>query len=364
MSFDGPDYLLRWPPDLLVNELTAVETSSESYPDEDMRHVLVEAFVGTAAADHWTGLGRSTMKDARRTPRRDVFVTQLKEAALEGLLRTEDERSPRYSARRNGSPRPRVILDSKVTRLQFARIVTDFENAGYFAARAPISCPDSNDDGPSLSELVEAELGKPMWPLAERLVEADDDTFFDLVEILHDLVARPRRYSSHDGWCPGHYRNHAIGPGQRLYRYRVNELLGRGDSHLRLVDEGENAGLLVDVVDDERRVLVAPGRWASDPDEGTIEHAIALFQRRDADVPTKRSAIVALAGVLEGHRKLLRAELLRKDESALFEIANSFDLRHRDASQQKDYDAAFLDWLFWWYLATIELARRLVSRPK
>ena len=76
----------------------------------------------------------------------------------------------------------------------------------------------------------------------------------------------------------------------------------------------------------------------------------------------RRSAVVTLAGVLERRRTLLKDELLKKDEGALFHIANEFDVRHRGKSQQSDYDPVFLDWLFWWYLATVELTDRLIAR--
>ena len=89
---------------------------------------------------------------------------------------------------------------------------------------------------------------------------------------------------------------------------------------------------------------------------------MATFRGRNADVPAKRSAIVTLAGILEANRALLKTELLRQDEGALFQIANEFAIRHRDRSQRDDYDPIFLDWVFWKYLATIELIERLLQR--
>lgn len=100
-------------------------------------------------------------------------------------------------------------------------------------------------------------------------------------------------------------------------------------------------------------------------DAGTgdrVRHAVALFRRRGATEEDKRSAAVALAGVLEERRGLLKSELFRKDEAALFQIANQFSLRHRNEAQKGDFDAAFLDWVFWWYLATVELTDRLLER--
>jgi len=44
-----------------------------------------------------------------------------------------------------------------------------------------------------------------------------------------------------------------------------------------------------------------------------------------------------------------------KDEIALFQIANQFDLRHRGADQRDDYAEAYLDWIFWWYLVVCRI---------
>ncbi|CAM5607076.1 putative protein OS=Streptomyces aurantiogriseus OX=66870 GN=GCM10010251_26830 PE=4 SV=1 [Streptomyces aurantiogriseus] len=73
---------------------------------------------------------------------------------------------------------------------------------------------------------------------------------------------------------------------------------------------------------------------------------------------SKRSAIATLAGILEERRALIKEQVGESDEGALFEIADRYDLRHRRADQRGDYDEAFLYWIFWWYLATVELTNR------
>ncbi|ODU05016.1 MAG: hypothetical protein ABS81_08670 [Pseudonocardia sp. SCN 72-86] len=60
----------------------------------------------------------------------------------------------------------------------------------------------------------------------------------------------------------------------------------------------------------------------------------------------------------------LKQQIARKDEGALFQIANEFALRHQKPDQKGDYDPAFLDWIFWWYLATVELTNRLLARDQ
>ena len=107
-----------------------------------------------------------------------------------------------------------------------------------------------------------------------------------------------------------------------------------------------------------QRTLATP----SPADRGAVEHAVALFRARAAGREDKRSAVMALARILEDRRALLKVELLNKDEGALFTIANGFDVRHRRADQRGDYAEAYLDWIFWWYLATLELTDRLLHR--
>lgn len=36
-------------------------------------------------------------------------------------------------------------------------------------------------------------------------------------------------------------------------------------------------------------------------------------------------------------------------------------MRPRRADQRGDYDEAFLDWFFWWYLATLDLTDQLLA---
>jgi len=80
-------------------------------------------------------------------------------------------------------------------------------------------------------------------------------------------------------------------------------------------------------------------------------------------VPEERGAIMTLAGLLEQRRKgVLEMELMKGDSGALFDIANNFDLRHRRADQCTDYNPAFLDWIFSWYLATMVPTDQLLTR--
>ena len=102
-------------------------------------------------------------------------------------------------------------------------------------------------------------------------------------------------------------------PPTRHRRYRPTARGHRGGRRPAGRDRGPPAR--AELLD---RVLVTPKAVAA----GHVRHAITLFRGRGADEHAKRSAIVTLAGVLEDRRELLKAELLRKDEGALFQIAN------------------------------------------
>jgi len=95
-----------------------------------------------------------------------------------------------------------------------------------------------------------------------------------------------------------------------------------------------------------------------------VHHAIASFRRREATAEDKRSALVTLAGILEERRQLIKADLGSADEGALFHIANKFAIRHQNMDEQGNYDPAFLDWIFWWYLGTVELTDRIITRQE
>jgi hypothetical protein len=180
----------------------------------------------------------------------------------------------------------------------------------------------------------------------------DQDLFCDIIEVLQDLVARPRARSNHNyRGCGWHHRAFAVETGQVVYRWRVNRILDTSALGLRLADEGEDAGRLVAVIDPARMELVATMTERIDSGTGdVVRHAIALHRGRTTSEHDKRSAVVALAGVLEERRAVLKPELMSKDEGALFQIANQFAIRHRRDDQRPNYDPAFLDWLFWWYL--------------
>ncbi|EYT77966.1 hypothetical protein CF54_39785 [Streptomyces sp. Tu 6176] len=370
MSLDLSNYELRWPTQLFMSEGERVLRSSNTSWVEQAIWLLTEALAGTAAVADFEDLpNRPIPSDdpwASTTPgwgkrdgmdKRD-WLTELVSRASE--LRRAVKPRP-YWPQRQGRGLSHDGSTSRDTRRDFERIIGDFTDNGYLTEVFGEECIDGPDELPDASRVIERRLGIPdLWPLTPAMW--DEDTFFGLIEVFHDLVSRPRTRHYHSyNMCGWHHSEFDNGPARILYRDKVNELLREAGIEYELAAEGEDLGRLVAVTDDARSVLVHRALTDSTPGiRNRVHHAVALFRGRDTTVESKRSAIVTLAGILEERRALLKDQL-GKDEGALFEIANRYDLRHRKADQHGDYDEAFLDWIFWWYLGTVELTNRLLA---
>ncbi|MEU6825590.1 hypothetical protein ABZ921_33675 [Streptomyces atriruber] len=375
MSLDLSNYELRWPTSLFVSEGERVLRTSNTSWVEQATWLLTEALAGTTAVadfedvpnhpphrhsapsdDPWAITTPSWGKRSG-TDQHD-WLTELINRANE--LRHAAQPRP-YWPQRQGRGLSHDGSTARDTRRDFARIIDGFADSGYLAEVFGEECVDDPNELPDASRVIERRLGIPdLWPLVPEAW--DEDTFFGLIEVFHDLVSRPRTRRFHSwNMCGWHHSEFHNGPARILYRSEVNQLMHEAGLEYELAAEGEDLGRLVAITDDARSALVHRALNDSAPTITIrIRHAIALFRGRDTTAESKRSAIVTLAGILEERRALLKDQL-GKDEGALFEIANRYDLRHRKADQRGDYDEAFLDWIFWWYLGTVELTNQLIE---
>ncbi|MFF4796066.1 hypothetical protein ACFY2M_41845 [Streptomyces sp. NPDC001276] len=371
MSLDLSNYELLCPAPLFVSEGERVLRSTGSWQDR-AKWLMTEALAGTTAVADFEDLPNHTAPTAdpwattatgwgtkRAVMDQHDWFTELINRASELRLAV----APRpYWPQRRGNGLAHNGSTARDTRRDFARLIGEFADTGYLVEVFGEECVDDHSELPDASEVIDRRLGIPdLWPLAPETW--DEDTFYGLIEVFHDLVSRPRmrRYHSYSG-CGWHHSEFHNGPARVLYRWKVNELLREAGIEYELAAEGEDLGRLVAVTDDARSALVHRAINGSASDITTrIRHAIALFRGRDTTAESKRSAIVALAGILEERRALIKDQVGKPDEGALFEIANRYNLRHRKADQHGDYDEAFLEWIFWWYLATVELTNRLIA---
>ena len=367
MPIDVSDYVLRWPRHLFRARATELVNSVDS-DNEWHKHVstfLRDAFTTSTAVDEFIKLSQRT---------RNIFYTAPPAAVrpeqrfLASLLRAADEfeyearRAPYYSQRASGGSRGATTDEALAAECH--RTIVDFDERGYFTNFFGKDCVDDPSDIRP-EDVVASRVGRlGLWPTTTARLATSEEDLYDLLEVMHDLAAAPRQSWEHTyGRCGWHYEQFSISMGQAVYRWTINGILERAHKPLRLANDGEDRGRLVQTSNDDRTTLTDEMVARTDPTTADrVRHAIALFRAREADEHSKRSACVVLAGVLEERRKLLQKHVFNKDEGALFVIANKFAIRHQGATQQGDYDPIFLDWIYWSFLSTIDLTDRLIER--
>lgn len=319
---------------------------------------------------------RATEPNAALILVQDVFVNgeELTRESWDAVTLLEDlvahvhdlpERAPArpYWSERISGLEPKT-LDFHDVAASFVELIGCLDRRGYFERVFGADCVDNPRPGTDPALELKRRLGRDdLWPLQRNVASWNRDTLFDLIEVFHDIAARPTDGTYHSfAGCGWDYSRYSSKAGQALYRWEVNRILDRSDIGYRLAEAGEDIGRMVIVAGDARDDLVGQMLARGGPSQGRVDHAIAQFRSRGATRDEKRAAVRSLADVLESRRQLLKAHLLKKDEAALFQVANEFDIRHHRADQRADYDEAYLDWLFWWYLATVGLLDRLLAR--
>lgn len=281
-------------------------------------------------------------------------------ASVAEQLPPQERPRPYWSQRLRGDVQPhQTTLGATARRVR--GLIQELSGEHFFAEVLGFYCVDDNGETDSTAEVeLERRVGKPHLDSADPESWTEDD-LCDYIEVFHDLAARPTKgwYHAYSG-CGWHPTQFSRKSGQALYRWRVNEVLGTSIG-IRLAESGEDVGRMVRVIPDDLGTLVSQAMSEPSSSRDDIAHAVALFRSRSGTRQERRSAIVALAAVLEQRRPLLKSQLLSKDEGALFQIANEYDLRHRRADQRTDYSDHFLDWIFYWYLATIHLTDRILA---
>ena len=366
MAKYGHDYVLRWPAEIFAAEASAVASKFNVNEFMNASELLfAEAFSGPHPTRelHERGPGGRAWTDDEYNASKAFVI---------GLANGTDDfptERRRYWIERN---REQSIdgFELSLAQLteQWLQIVNDFDANGYFDQVVPSACADGANDRErnlEMSDRLSDRAGiQIVWPIdMPEEFGVPDELFFTMVEVMHDCVARPRQRRYHEHGDDWHYFDFDIEPGQALYRWRINQLFARTNLDLRLADEGDDIGFLIHSTDASRtdlisRVLASTTASATDP----VARAVSKFRSRSANRLDKKEACRDLAHELEPIRSQIKVDLLSADEGMLFQIANQFAIRHNRADQHDEYVDHYLDWLFWTYLATIELMRRLAAR--
>ncbi len=272
-----------------------------------------------------------------------------------------------YYSQRAGRPPSSASLSLEDFKRVFKAQFDQFESEGYFQEYLGYECVDAGFVPGLVGTDLQAELlitlRKPnLWPVHSTIDGWSEDDFFDMVEFLYDQISKPTQRHLHDySGCGWHCTEFDRDQGQMEYRQKLNRLLRAYDSGFELSEQGQVLALSPTGFEP----LVAALLPHSDTENVTarVEAAIQKFRRHRSSIEDRRDAVRDLADVLEYLRPKIKEVLVSKDEQDLFNIANNFGIRHHREDQKVSYDKAiWLSWVFYFYLATIHAAVRLIRK--
>ena len=252
-------------------------------------------------------------------------------------------------------------------KLLFGAVFRQLEEKQYFDEAFGFQCvdagwiPGTTGQQPGLYFL--RNLRKPdLWPVKEKLESYAEDDLFDVIELLYDLVSEPLEGTYHS-WnnCGTHYNTFNQPNGRVKFRSEINEILSDYKEGYELAENGE----IVEKADKGVETLLSASLPASAGAgiQQRLEDAIGLFRRRHVSLTERHNAVRMLADILEELRPRLKHALAKKDESDLFNIANNFEIRHRNEKQKGKYDRSlWLSWMFYFYVSTLHFAIRRLEQ--
>ncbi len=275
----------------------------------------------------------------------------------------------RYYSVRSGKIPGVSNLDFPMFLRLFRDLYMVLDEKCYFQEAFGYDCVDAGEVPGMLGRDMEAQLLRRvrksnLWPIKEKYVGYSEDDLFDVIEFLYDQVSKPLQgyYHSYSG-CGWHYSTFDRESGRHEYRSEINELLQDYRDGYELSTDGE----ILAAVETHMEQLLGASLPLYDEDnvESRVNAAALKFRRYRSSMDDRRDAIRDLADVLEYLRPQLKRVLKKQDESDLFNIANNFGIRHHNPDQKTDYDKAiWYSWMFYYYLASIHAAIRLIEKAK
>jgi hypothetical protein len=193
------------------------------------------------------------------------------------------------------------------------------------------------------------------------------DNLFDTIEFFFKYISKPGEYgykTDHTNWSYEDYLDYNSADGKNEFRSEVNILLG---SYCEGYELNEN-GMILYLGDETSNFIDTDFPEYNDDNIDSVIHlAIKQWKNKNQSSDEKKQAIIKLANVFEylKKEKSLESVLKQKDTSDLFQIANSFSLRHHNPNQKNDYDKEiWYDWIFQFYLATCIATLKMIKKNK
>jgi hypothetical protein len=273
---------------------------------------------------------------------------------------------PYYSVRTGKNPLS-AKFDLPTLKEMFRTVFAHFEDKGYFQEAFGFDCVDAGyipgTLGHDLPGILLLELRKKnLTPIRSKINGYSEEDLFDMIEFLYENCSKPKKGTYHDfSSCGWHYETFEKEPGQHEYREKMNRILALYEAGYELSADGE----ILALADTGLAGLFEAPLPKVDPQNvaARVEAARTKFRRYRSSMDERRDAIRDLADVLEYLRPKIKKVLTEKDEADLFNIANNFGIRHHNAAQKTKYDKPiWYSWLFYYYLATIHAAVRLIEK--
>jgi hypothetical protein len=274
--------------------------------------------------------------------------------------------SRRYYSVRTGKNTNGKNIDLTMLASLFYTTYKQLDEDGYFQENFGYCCVDNGEVPGKLGRDVTASMllhlrKEFVWPFTEKFSGLSEDDLFDIIEFLHDHVSKPTDGYYHNfSQCGWHYHTFDEKAGRAEYRDRVNRLL----ESYKIGYEISELGEIFEIPQPGTALLLAANLPCADIKiTERVDSTITKFRRYRSTIAERRDAIRDLADVLEYLRPKLKDIFTSQDEADLFNIANNFGIRHHNQQQKSDYDASiWLSWMFYYYLATIHAALRMMEK--
>ena len=167
------------------------------------------------------------------------------------------------------------------------------------------------------------------------------------------------------GWHYCEYDRYDDEAGREEFRSKANAFLVDYGSGFELTEDGAILALGTDGLQHILNADIVPYDEANV--DRKVRDAIIKWRNRQLSLSEKREAIRELADVFEWLKKTkkLKSVMDRKDESAIFDLANNFAIRHHNPAQKTNYDPTiWYAWMFHFYLATYHAAVRFLIKKE
>lgn len=269
-----------------------------------------------------------------------------------------------YSQRTGSNPHPDGLSLSDILEI-FRRSYIQLGLEGYFTEALGYDCVDVSNHIEGTIKDIDLEIlvtvrKRDLWPIEKHVASYTEDDLFDMIEFLDQIVSKPIDGTMHS-WndCGMHWTTFNKAEGQNEYRKRVNRVLSLHEKRFELSASGE---VLLKAESGFDRIFDAVLPISDPKVRDRVDAAVLRFRRHNSTIDDRRQAVRDLADVFEYLRPKVKALLTSKDEGDLFNIANNFGIRHHTDSQKTNYDAVWLNWIFYFYLATVHALVRKIGK--